>query len=253
MPLTHPTRTIGLATADPERADRQAMIRYGGIGAVLAGVVFLLTVVYTFGFLASLGLTVELLDAPAQLLPWINAHTGAYMGLWGIFVLSLLCLFPAPLALAEVAGRGRAATRIATAAGLAGVVVGLAGAMVNAATAPALGAASRTVSPALLPNVILLSELMGSLGLHLRLLSDLLIALWLGLTGVALVRHAARPMLGRAQVAVAALTIVVVIAKALYWADWEPFIGPVLALMYLGLGVSLLRRPTLAVAGAATG
>jgi hypothetical protein len=53
----------------------------GGLGAILSGTVFLLTIGYTFGYLASLGLTLEMLDTPADLLPWIARHTEAYLGL----------------------------------------------------------------------------------------------------------------------------------------------------------------------------
>ena len=228
------------ADADP------ALVRFGGAGAVLSGVAFVCTVAYTFGYLASLGLSVELLDAPARLLPWIHAHTAAYMGLWGIFVLSLLLLLPAPLGLAEVAGRRRATTRVATAVGFAGIVVGLVGAMVNTATAPALGVASQQLGAMLLPGVLLLSDLMGSLGLYLRLLSEGLIGIWLGLTGLVLLRHAGWPRLGRVQIGVAAVTLVVALAKALYLADWEPFLGLWLAVAYLVLGVALLRARTAA-------
>jgi hypothetical protein len=234
------------AEPDPLAApsEQAATRRLGGLGAVLAGAVFLSTIAYTFGFLAALGLTTDMLDAPAQLLPWVHAHGVAYAGLWWIYALHLLLLLPAPFALATVVARGaraHAATRAATAAALAGIAVGMAAAMVNAATAPALGRAAVGAAPGSLPGVLLLSDLAGSLGLHLRLVSDLLVAVWLGVTGALLARLSGWRALGRTQLAVAAVTLVVVIAKPFDWIDGEPFLGLLLAIVYLWLGVRLLR------------
>ena len=216
-------------------------VRVGGLGALLAGVVFLVTIAYTFGFLFGRGLSIDMLNEPAQLLPWIHANTVAYVGLWWIFLLHLLLLLPAPAGLAIIAGPQRAAIRMATTAGVAGAIVGMAAAMVNAATAPPLSVAAVTVAPPLLPQVWLSSELAGALGLHLRLLSDLLVAVWLATTGLSLIRAPGWRVLGVAQLGVSALTLVVVVAKPFDWLDLEPSLGFVLALVYLWIGVALLR------------
>ena len=234
-----------LASQPGTPSEQAATRRLGGLGAVLAGAVFLSTIAYTFGFLAALGLTTDMLDAPAQLLPWVDAHGVAYAGLWWIYALHLLLLLPAPFALASVVGgrdaRAHAATRAATAAAPAGIAVGMAAAMTNAATAPALGRAAVAAAPGALPGVLLLSELAGSLGLHLRLLSDLLVAVWLGTTGALLAGMPEWRALGRTQLAIAAVTLIVVIAKPFDWIDGEPFLGLLLAIVYLWLGVRLLR------------
>ncbi|MEO6528673.1 MAG: hypothetical protein ABIP93_18800 [Gemmatimonadaceae bacterium] len=217
------------------------VVRVGGRGALSAGIVFLVTIAYTFGFLFARGLSTDMLNAPAQLLPWVHAHTVAYVGLWWIFVLHLVLLLPAPAGLAVIAGAERAAIRMANVAGVSGAVVGMIAAMVNAATAPALGVASVTTASTLLPNVWLLSEVVGSLGLHLRLLSDLLVAVWLATTGATLARTNGWRALGAAQLGASALVLVVVVAKPFDWLDLEPSLGFVLALVYLWMGVALLR------------
>jgi hypothetical protein len=214
----------------------------GGLGAVLAGVVFLGTIAYTFGYLFSRGLSTEMLNEPARLLPWVHAHTVAFVGLWWIYTLHFLCLLPAPRGLAVIAGDDRARIRMATVAGIAGAVVGTIAAQVNAATAPPLAAASVDTAPALLPGVWLQSELAGGLGLQLRLLSDLLMAIWLGTTGLTLVRTIGWRALGAAQLAVSALVVVVYVGKPFDWLDLEPTLGFVLALVYLWMGVQLLRE-----------
>ena len=217
-------------------------VRVGGRGAVLAGVVFLGTIAYTFGFLFSRGLSTDMLNVPAQLLPWVHANTVAFVGLWWIYTLHFLCLLPAPRGLAVITGEDRATIRMATIAGVAGAVVGTIAAQVNAATAPPLAAASVATAPALLPSVWLQSELAGGLGLQLRLLSDLLMAVWLGTTGLTLVRMPRWRALGAVQLAVSALVVVVYIGKPFDWLDLEPTLGFVLALVYLWMGIQMLRR-----------
>ena len=217
------------------------VVRLGARAALASGVVFLITIAYTFGFLAARGLTTDLLNVPAQLLPWINANTLAWVELWWIFTTHLVLLLPLPAALAIVAGSRRASIRVATTAGVSGAVVGMAAAMVIAATAPALGRAAVNNPPALLPNVLLISELAGSFALHLRLLSYLLLSLWLTITGIALRRTPGWRALSIAQFAVSALTLVVLIAKPFDWLDLEPSLGFVFALVYLWMGVALLR------------
>ena len=233
-PVTH-------FTFSSEDARALDAVRVGGRGAVLAGVVFLGTIVYTFGFLFSLGLSTDMLNEPARLMPWVHAHTVAFVGLWWIYTLHFLCLLPAPRGLAVIAGDERATIRAATIAGIAGAVVGTIAAQVNAATAPPLAAASVALPQALLPGVWLQSEIAGGLGLQLRLLSDLLMAVWLGITGLTLVRMPRWRATGAAQLAVSALVLVIYVAKPFDWLDLEPTLGFVLALVYLAIGVKLLR------------
>jgi hypothetical protein len=217
-------------------------VRVGGRGAVLAGVVFLVTIAYTFGFLFSRGLSTDMLNVPAQLLPWVHANTVAFVGLWWIYTLHFLCLLPAPRGLAVIVGNDRATIRMATIAGIAGAVVGTIAAQVNISTAPPLAAASVATAPALLPSVWLQSELAGGFALQLRLLSDLLVAIWLGTTGLTLVRMPRWRALGAVQLAVSALVVVVYVGKPFDWLDLEPTLGFVLALVYLWMGIQLLRR-----------
>lgn len=214
----------------------------GGLGAVLAGVVFLGTIAYTFGYLFSRGLSTEMLNEPARLLPWVHEHTVAFVGLWWIYTAHFLCLLPAPRGLAVIVGEDRARIRMATVAGIAGAVVGMIAAQVNAATAPPLAAASVATTPALLPSVWLQSELAGGLGLQFRLLSDLLMAVWLGTTGLTLVRTLGWRALGAVQLAVSALVVVVYIGKPFDWLDLEPTLGFVLALTYLWMGIGMVRH-----------
>ena len=216
-------------------------MRLGGLGAVLAGVVFLGTIAYTFGFLFARGLSFEMLNEPARLLPWVHANTVPYVGLWWLYTLHFLCLLPAPRGLAAIVGENRATIRAATVAGIAGAVVGMMAAQVNAATAPPLAAASVAMPSELLPSVWLQSEIAGGLGLQLRLLSDVLVAVWLGTTGLTLARSSGWRALGVVQLAVSTLVVVVYFGKPFDWLDLEPTLGFVLALVYLWMGIQMLR------------
>ena len=222
--------------------DSAQIIRFAGKGALLSGAIFLITIAYTFGFLFTRGLSTEMLNDPATLLPWIHANTVAYVELWWIFALHMLTLLAVPSGLAAIAGPRRPIIRMATTAGLSGAVVGMVATMVNAASAPLLGAASATTAPAQLPSLYLMSEMAGGLGLHLRLLSYLLCAVWLTITGLTFVQKPAWRALGVAQLAVSLLAVVVVIAKPFDWLDLEPSLGFVFALVYLWIGFALLRR-----------
>ena len=224
---------------NPAEADA---VRVGGRGALLAGVVFLGTIAYTFGFLFARGLSTDMLNVPAQLMPWVHANTVAFVGLWWIYTLHFLCLLPAPRGLAAITGSSRATIRMATLAGVAGAVVGMIAAQVNAATAPPLAAASASMSQTLLPTVWLQSELAGGFALQLRLISDVLVALWLTTTGLTLVRTTGWRALGAVQLAVSVLVLIVYIGKPFDWVDLEPTLGFVLALVYLWIGIQLLRR-----------
>src|SRR4028118_926437 len=104
-------------------ARTDGLSRRGGMGALLSGLVFLVTVLYAFVYLARLGLKIEMLDQPRRLLPWIAANEGAYLGLWWIYLASPLCLLP------DVPTLYRCTP---AAGGGAGVVVGIVGAATNA-------------------------------------------------------------------------------------------------------------------------
>jgi hypothetical protein len=89
--------------------------------------------------------------------------------------------------------------------------------------------------------VWLASELAGGLALQLRLLSDLLVAVWLTVTGLTLARTIGWRALGVFQLAVSALVVVVFVGKPFDWLDLEPSLGFVLALVYLWMGIQLVR------------
>jgi len=97
---------------------------------------FLVKVLYTPVYLARLGSGTDMLDQPRGLLPWIASNEGAYLGLWGICLASLLCLLPVvPTLYRCTPATGSAiAPASAIADPVAGVIIGIVGAAANAAS-----------------------------------------------------------------------------------------------------------------------
>ncbi len=221
------------------------LYRWGGLAALVAAVVFLCTLVYVFGFLFSLGLTEEMLDNPATLLPWVAQHMGAYAGLYWIFLLSVVALFPAPLALHELLKSYHPTlVRIAGAAGLAGVVLGVIGPLVNVGVTPILAQAYNGAEHADQTTLRVLSLIVGEMGLLLRLSSDLFLGIWLGLNGLVIVQNkdaAFSRWFGWYGIGLALLILVVFVGKPLNVLDLEPALGLLLAIAYGWLGFGLLR------------
>ena len=150
--------------------DTDGLPRLGGIGALLSGLLFLVTVVYTCVYLARLGLSTEMLDRPRALLPWIANNEGSYPGLWWLYLASLLCLLPVvPTLYRCTPAVGSAIALVGAIAGLAGVVVGIVGAATNAASASALGPAYPAADEILRAQLVVLSELFGTLQLYFRM------------------------------------------------------------------------------------
>jgi hypothetical protein len=218
--------------------------RLGGIGALLSGLLFLVSVLYTFVYLARLGLSPEMLDQPRGLLPWIAINEGAYLGLWWIYLASLLCLLPVvPTLYWCTPATGSAIALVGAFAGLAGVVIGIVGAATNAASASVLGPAYPAADEALRAQLAVLSELFGSLQLYLRLFSDVLVGLWLLATGLAWMERPARwRARGGALLALSATIAVVVASKSVGLLDLEPYLGLLTAGAYLWIGTILLRE-----------
>lgn len=221
----------------------RTLARLGGWGAILSGTATLLTVGYTFGYLAALGLSVEMLDTPAALLPWIARHADAYLGLWWFFLLSLLFLVPVPLAVYGLClSPPRAIALVGAAAGLGGIVVGLVGTAAITTSAPLLARSFEAASGAERSRILLLSELAGALGLHLRLFAYLLLALWIGASASVLPGGTAQSGWRNWLLCMAATFVLTsAAAKLLGLFDLEPVLGAVLALAYFVLGFRLLR------------
>lgn len=215
--------------------------RLGAVGALLAGGLFLLLVVYVYGVLARLGLSAEMFDDRLRLFPWVAAHRGAYTALWWLTLLSTVALLPAPLAVHDrLRHAAPGVSRFAAVAGVGGVVLGLLSPLVMAAVSPVLAQAYVSAEPATQAAVLATAEAFAQVGLHLRMGANLLLAIWLGTAGALMLRSGLfGARLGGACLVVAVFTLLTVATKPFALADLEPFVAPLLGLVYLWLGVAL--------------
>jgi len=229
--------------------DPSLLLRVGGISALVAGALFFSTVVYAFVIMAGFGFTQEMFDDRALLLPWVAVHADLYRGLWLLYFASQVFLLPVPLALYILVrhdGPGAGIAAPCAVAGGAAVVMAMVGLVVIYATfAPVARAFVETSSSS--PeraSVLLLGDLFADVGKEVRLFSELLLGVWLGGTGAALLLRGTRSdAAGWAILIISGCTLCVAILKILDPLNpLEDFLGLLLAGGYVLIGVRLLRE-----------
>lgn len=224
-------------SSSPYAADHA--LRTAGKLSLGAGLVFLLTVTYLFTVLPATGWNIDMFDAPDQLLPWIYLNSGAYQLLWLLYFGSQALLLPVPRLLERLGGRA------AGTAGTAAVVIAMVGLVILFACSPVLARGfHRAVESGLSgtqQTVLVLHDLFADTGKDLRLFSELLLAFWLVAVSLRLKRSTG----GRRWwllTAIGGWTFAVVGVKLfLPEMELEDWLGFVLGVGYLGLGVALLR------------
>lgn len=227
------------AASDPPLEPADSDHRVAGWLSLGAGVLFLLTVGYLFTVLPATGWSIAMFDAPADLLVWVNQNQRIYQVLWLLYFLSQLSLLAVPTLLSSP---GR---RTAAVFGTTAVVLAMVGLAVLFAVSPVLARAygAATGSGSSLPpsGVLVLHDVLADLGKDLRLFSELLLGIWLTAAGRQLQQQSshrrwwALSALGGWACVVAAIKLFV---PTLSLEDW---LGFLLGLGYLLLGVGLLR------------
>ncbi len=235
-PLTRPAATRRGRPPDAVSARRGA-----GWLSIGAGVMFLVTVGYLFTVLPATGWSIGMFDAPAQLLVWVDGHERIYQLLWLLSFGSQMCLLGVPVLVSSLGGRAAAVF------GTAAVVLAMAGLALFFAVSPVL---ARAYGEALTPGsttsaagVLVLHDVTADIGKDLRLFSELLLGVWLATTGRLLRQRTGRRRWW-ALTALGGWTFVVAAVKlfvpTIALEDW---LGFLLGLGYLGLGIGLLRTP----------
>lgn len=208
-------------------------MRVTGRLAIGAGVVFFVANAYLFLVLGGAGWTLEMFDDPSLLLDWVHEHQKLYQGLWLLYFVSQALLLLVPWRLGEQLGE-RAVGLLGTIA----VAIAIVGLVVIFAASPVTARAYQDVGGA---GVLVLHELAADLGKYLRLFSQLLLGVWMVLAGRRLhARTGAR--LWWLFGALGAWTLLVSAWKLLDpLMPLEDWLGFLLGLGYLGLGIGLLR------------
>lgn len=204
-----------------------------------AGVMFLVTVGYLFTVLPATGWSIDMFDAPADLLAWIARHERVYQVLWVLYFASQMCLLAVPVLLSGPGGR------VAAVFGTAAVVLAMAGLALLFAVSPVLAQAyhqaTEVGSDVSSADVLVMHDLTADIGKDLRLFSELLLGVWLTITGRGLQRRSrqrrwwALSVLGCWTLFVAAVKL---FDPTIGLEDW---LGFLLGMGYLALGVELLR------------
>ena len=233
------------------QTDPSLVLRIGGISALVAGALFFATVVYSFGVMPSFGFTQEMFDDRALLMPWVADRPGLYRGLWLLYFASQVFLLPVPLALYALAlvrcddGRGDGIAAPLALAGIAAVIIAMVGLVVIYATSVPVARAfveTSSSSPER-ASVLLLGDLFADVGKEVRLFSELLLGVWLGGTGAALLRGTRSDAAGWAILIIGGCTLYVAVLKILDPLNpLEDFLGLLLAGGYVLIGVRLLRE-----------
>jgi hypothetical protein len=209
--------------------------------------VFLLTVTYLFTVLPATGWDIAMFDAPGELLPWLDGNRGAFQLLWALYFVSQAFLLPVPFLV-----YARLGNRAVAVLGTAAVLLAMAGLVVVFASGPAVAAGYReavdSVAPQAQQSALVVHDALADVGKDLRLFSELLLGGWLVGVGRMLTRTSG-DRVWWALVAVGGWCLVVAALKlgdpGIALEDW---LGFVLGLAYLGLGIGLLRlRPAGAV------
>jgi hypothetical protein len=231
-----------------QRTAISVLLRVGGISAILAGVLFFLTVIYALGFMSSVGFTQEMFDDRRLLLPWVADHTKVYSGLWLLYFASQMFLLPVPLALYTLTrhfgGWGSGVAAPCAVAGTTAVTMAMVGLIVIYTTSPLVAHAYVDASPSSLDkdSVLLLGDLFADVGKEIRLFSEVLLGVWLSGTGAMLVHQTRSSVVSWATLGIGGYALCVAILKILDPMNpLEDTLGLLLAMGYVGIGTQLLR------------
>jgi hypothetical protein len=177
-------------------SDRDSLTRWGAISAIVAGLLFLVPLVFYFYLLPRAGSSATHAQDPASFLPWMAAHGGVRVALWWTVSLALLVvLLGVPSALRRrLESLSPTAASIAERAGILGaftiILASLALAAGEMPLAQAYVAASREARPAIVA-VYEWQRLVTAL--LFDVLGFFLLGLWIFLSSVAGLRSGGLP------------------------------------------------------------
>ena len=102
--------------------DKEPLIRWGAVSAIVSGVVFLVPLVFYFYLLPAAGSSATHAQDPSSFLPWMAVHGGVRVALWWTICLTfLVLLFGVPFALRrKLENLSPTAAQIAELAGILG-------------------------------------------------------------------------------------------------------------------------------------
>ncbi|WP_424094974.1 DUF4386 family protein [Moorena producens] len=229
-------------------SSEQYLQKIGGWSAVLSGLFFGGMTLYLFGFLGSMGFKVGLFDDHTLLHPWVAAHKQFYRISWILFFLTQLFLIPVPYVLAHYFKTGnhklQALAEFSKTFGTAAITIAVLCPVIFYASSPitaqAYLAAESTQAQEL---VLVMSSLMTDIPKEIRLFSEVILGIWLLLTGFLFHRSIRAKGLGWITFAIGFWTLAIVSVKIFEPGNpLEDFLGLVLAVNYVLIGMHLLSH-----------
>lgn len=226
----------------------QTLLKIGGWGGILSGLFFLITTAYIFGFLLMIGFDLAMFDDHTLLHPWVAENTQVYQISWLLYLFTQLCLLPVPLALANYLcgddDKQMAFAQLSQTLGIAAITIAIVSPAILYAAAPLTGAAYVNASGSVIAQsqVLLVSELVASTSKHIRLFSEILLGGWLLIVGTLFLNANRGKAIGWLTAVVGCWTLITVTIKIFDpLTPLEDSLGIVLALVYIPLGMHLLR------------
>ncbi len=189
-----------------------------------------------------------MLDQRAVLLPWVAQHTAIYGGLWILYFLSQMLLLPVPHALTQAIAlddqRGAALVRVCARIGYGAILLALVGLCIVYTSSLLIARAYIDEAVGVnAPTIVLLGDLFADIGKEIRLFSEVLLGIWLGTSGIVLLRYKQFRIESWIVCAVSAYTLVVALVKiANPLNPLEDTLGLFLAVSYVVIGIVLLRQ-----------
>ncbi len=222
--------------------------KMGGWSALLSGLLFGILTVYLYVFLGALGFKPVMFDDHSLLHLWVADRTRLYQLTWILYFLIQLFLIPVPLVLSHYflqSGNGklRSLAELSRTFGTTAIAIAILCPIIFYTASPITAQAYMTFDSAQSQELVLvMSSLMTDIPKEIRLFSEVLLGIWLILTGF-LFRHSTRARgIGWLTFAIGFWTLSIASVKIFDPANpLEDFLGLVLAVNYVAIGMHLLR------------
>ncbi len=187
-------------------------------------------------------------DDHTLLHPWVAEHTRLYQISWLFYFLTQLFLLPVPLTLAHYFGGGDekqiALAKLSKLLGTASVTIAIISPVIFYAITPITAEAYVEFSGQVEAQslTIIISELLTDIPKEIRLFSEVILGIWLTIVGYLFLDANRSRVVGWLVLAMGVWTLFVVILKIFNpFTPLEDFLGLLLAISYLFIGVHLLR------------
>ena len=217
-------------------------IKTAGLLSIFAGILSLSAVFYVVVVLNHLGLSISIFEDTKALLKWIYMNQLAYSILWLHYAVAATIMIPVPGATSHLfrssSGRSSSFAKASNLIGSCGFFLMIISAIIFYSVSPIT---SRAFANGLAQTEFI-NEIFASLAMQFRLYGEFLVGIWLLGVSVYQIRKNRIDMLGWFLLFIFSVCSIVSIAKSFNLFDFEPFLGILLAIAYIWLGISIRKK-----------